>query len=167
MARTGSCARNARMRLPPVVDVSLGPSRSAGAAIGVSTLATLVVVLLLPIEPWQHGALCTAVLAWAWVAFERIAVRATPDAVVQLRLGPGLLIVVTRGDGRLVAGRVRPATSVSASLTSVVWRPDGALRSRSILVLPDMLPPDDFRRLRVMLRYARSGLEQGAPANQS
>jgi toxin CptA len=154
------------MRLPPVVHVSLGPSRSAGAAIGVATLATLVMVLLLPVDGWLHLALCAVVLAWAWVAFERIAVRATPDAVVHLRFGPDLSIVVTRGDGRLVAGRVRPATCVSAALTSIVWRPDRTMRSRSILVLPDMLPPDDFRRLRVMLRYARSGLEQGAPANQ-
>ena len=56
---------------------------------------------------------------------------------------------------------------MSAALTSIVWRPDGARWSRSILVLPDMLAPDDFRRLRVMLRYARNGLEQDAPANQS
>ena len=155
------------MRLPPVVHVSLGPSRSAGAAIGVGTLATLVVVLMLPLEPWLHGAVCAVVLAWAWVAFERIAVRSIPDAVVQLRLAPDLMIVVTRGDGRRVAGHVRSSTCVSAAVTSIVWRPDGARWSRSILVLPDMLPPDDFRRLRVMLRYARSGLEQEAPANQS
>jgi hypothetical protein len=51
----------------------------------------------------------------------------------------------------------------TAALTSIVWRPDGARWSRSILVLPDMLPPDDFRRLRVMLRYARSGLPQSSP----
>ena len=155
------------MRLPPAVHVSLGPSRTAGAAIGVATLATLVVVLLLPVAAWQHGASCAVVLAWAWVAFERIAVRATPDAVVQLRLAANLHIVVTRGDGRLVAGRVRSSTRVAAALTSVVWRPDGTRWSRSILVLPDMLPPDDFRRLRVMLRYARSGLAQEVPASQS
>ena len=155
------------MRLPPVVHVSLGPSRNAGAAIGVATLATLVVVLHLPVAPWQHGALCAVALAWAWVAFERTAVRSTPDAVLQLRLAANLLIVVTRGDGRLVAGHVRSSTCVTAPLTSIVWRPDGAWWSRSILVLPDMLPPDEFRRLRVMLRYARSGLAQSAPASQS
>jgi len=155
------------MRLPPIVHVSLGPSRSAGAAFGVATLATLVIVLLVPLDPWQHGAVCAVVLAWAWAAFQRIAVRSTPDAVVELRLAPNLLVVVTRGDGRLVAGHVRSSTCVSAALTSIVWRPDRARWSRSILVVPDMLPPDDFRRLRVMLRYARSGLEQDAPANQS
>jgi hypothetical protein len=155
------------MRLPPIVHVSLGPSRIAGAAIGAMTLATLVVVLLLPLAPWQHAVVCAIVLAWAWVAFERLAVRATPDAIVQLRLAPNLLIVVTRGDGRLVGGHVRSSTCVSAAITSIVWRPDGARWSRAILVVPDMLPADDFRRLRVLLRYARSGRTQDAPANQS
>jgi hypothetical protein len=155
------------MRLPPILHVSLGPSRLAGAAIGAMTLATLVVALQLPLPPWQHAAVCAIVLASAWVAFERLAVRATPDAIVQLRLAPNLLIVVTRGDGRMVGGHVRSSTCVSAVLTSIVWRPDGARWSRAILVVPDMLPADDFRRLRVMLRYARSGLTHEAPANQS
>ena len=155
------------MRLPPIVHVSLGPSRVAGAVIGAMTLATLVVVLQFPITPWQHAVICAIVLASAWVAFERLAVRATPDAIVQLRLAPDLLIVVTRGDGRLVGGHVRSSTCVSAAMTSIVWRPDGARWSRAILVVPDMLPADEFRRLRVMLRYARSGRTQDAPANQS
>jgi len=134
------------MRLPPILHVSLGPSRIAGAAIGTMTLATLVVVLQFPIAPWQHAVIC---------------------AIVQLRLAPDLLIVVTRGDGRLVGGHVRSSTCVSAAMTSIVWRPDGARWSRAILVVPDMLPADEFRRLRVMLRYARSGRTQDAPANQS
>jgi hypothetical protein len=62
---------------------------------------------------------------------------------------------------------VRAATYVGAWVTTIVWRPDGARWSRAILVLPDMLPAEDFRRLRVMLRYARSGDAQEAPASQA
>jgi hypothetical protein len=71
------------------------------------------------------------------------------------------------GDGRLVAGHVRAATYVGAWITTIVWRPDGSRLSRTILVLPDMLPDEDFRRLRVMLRYARSGEVQDVPASQA
>lgn len=155
------------MRIPPILYVSLGPSRLAGACIGIATLATLSLVLMLPLVPWQHAASCAVVLAWAWVAFERIAVRRTPDAVIEVRVAHDLLIVVMRRDGRLVAGRVRSSTCVSAALTSIVWRRNGAHLSRTILVLPDMLPPEDFRKLRVMLRYARSGLAQDAPASHA
>ena len=155
------------MRIPPILYVSLGPSRLAGACIGVVTLATLAIVLTFPILPWQHAALCAVVLVSAWVAFERIAARRTPDAVIEVRVAHDLLIVVMRRDGRLVAGRVRPSTCVSAALTSIVWKRSGAHLPRTILVLPDMLPAEDFRKLRVMLRYARSGLAQDAPASHA
>ena len=35
------------------------------------------------------------------------------------------------------------------------WRIRGGARAPAIVVLPDMLPADDFRRLRVVLRYGR------------
>ena len=31
--------------------------------------------------------------------------------------------------------------------------------SRSILILPDMLPADDFRRLRLLMRHSRSEVD--------
>jgi hypothetical protein len=155
------------MRLPPSVHVVLHASRIAGAAIGVAALATLVVVLILPLPAWQHAVACAIVLAWAWIAFHVVALRKGPYAVTEVRLAPDLVLVVHRGDGRLTAGHVRSSTFVAAWLTSIVWRPDGARFSRAILIVPDMLPPDDFRRLRVMLRYARSAVEQDAPVSQS
>ncbi len=70
-------------------------------------------------------------------------------------------------DGRLVAGHVRGSSRVGALVTTIVWRPDGAWRSRAILLVPDALPEDDFRRLRVLLRYARNGPAQSRPHRQS
>lgn len=155
-------------QLPPSVHVVLQPSRIAGAAVGVATLATLVMVLLVPLAGWQHAALCGLVLGWGWVGFALVALRKTRDAVTEIWLTANLLLVVRRGDGRLVAGHVRSSTYVSERLTSIVWRPDDARCSRAILIVPDMLHADDFRRLRVMLRYARSALEhEEAPLSQS
>ena len=77
------------------------------------------------------------------------------------------MLAVHRGDGRLAAGHVRRSTYVGAWMTSVVWRADGAYWSRAILIVPDMLPAEDFRRLRVMLRYARSAVAQEVPASQA
>ena len=106
-------------------------------------------------------------LGWALVSFQRQAVRRGNGVVKELRLAPDLILVVCLGDGRLIAGHVRRATYVGPWLTSIVWRPDGAWWSRSLLVVPDMLPEDDFRRLRVMLRYARSADVQRIPASHA
>jgi len=155
------------MRLPPSVHVVLGPSRIVGVGVGLAALAVLAVVFALPLPAWQQGAVTLAVLAWAARAFVVVALRRSPRAVTELRLAPDLVLVVHQRDSRLVAGHVRSATYVGAQVTGIVWRPDGAWRSRAILIVPDMLPADDFRRLRVMLRYARNAVAQGAPASQA
>jgi len=155
------------MRLPPSVHVALGPSRIVGVAVGLAALAVLAVAFALPLAAWQHGAVTLAVLVWASRTFVVVALRRSPGAVTELRLAPDLVLVVHRRDGRLVAGHVRSATYVGEMLTSIVWRPDDARHSRAILVVPDMLPADDFRRLRVMLRYARNVEAQGAPASHA
>ena len=105
--------------------------------------------------------------AWAAVAFRDVALRRSARSVVEFAVAADLVAVAYLRDGRLVAGHVRSATYVGAMLTTVVWRPDGARFSRTVLILPDMLPADDFRRLRVMLRYARSAAEQGLPASHA
>ena len=143
------------MRLPPSVHVVLGPSRIVGAGIGVAALATLAIVFLLSIDAWQQAA-----------AFRVVALRRSRFAITELRLAPDLVLVVHMGNGRLVAGHVRSATYVGAWVTTIVWRADGAYWSRAVLIVPDMLDAEDFRKLRVMLRYARSAVEQGVPASQ-
>jgi hypothetical protein len=40
---------------------------------------------------------------------------------------------------------VHSATYVDAGVTCIVSRPDGARRSRAIQLLPDPLPPENFR----------------------
>ncbi|MCC7325574.1 MAG: hypothetical protein IT521_02060 [Burkholderiales bacterium] len=155
------------MRLPPSVHVVLGSSRIVGAGVGVAALATLGVVFALPLPPWQPPALCVMVVGWALAAFRVAALRRGAFAVTELRLAPDLLLVAHMGDGRLVAGHVRSATYVGEWLTSIVWRPDGARWSRTVLIVPDMLPAEDFRRLRVMLRYARSAEAEGPPMSQA
>ena len=155
------------MRLPPSVHVVLSPSRIAGAGIGILASATIALIIAIPLEPLRQAAMIAAVVAWAGWSFHVEALRRGRYAVTEVRLAPDLILVACMGDGRLVAGHVRTSTHVGAWVTTIVWRPDGWRWSRTILVLPDMLPAEDFRRLRVMLRYARSGNTQDLPASQA
>ncbi len=155
------------MRNVPVIDVALHASPIAGVGVGIAALATLVLMLALPAPPALHALGGAGVLAWAWESFRTIAMRTGSRSVAALHLGGDRLLAVRYRDGRLVAGHVRSASYVSSALTAIVWRPDGARFSRAVLVLPDMLPPDHFRRLRILLRYARSGVAHDAPASQA
>jgi hypothetical protein len=155
------------MRMPPSVHVVLSPSPIAGAAIGVFAAATIALTVVLPLPTLLQVATVAAVVAWAAWSFHADALHRGHFAVTEVRLAPDLILVVCMGDGQLVSGHVRASTCVGAWVTTIVWRPDGWRWSRTILVLADMLPAEDFRRLRVMLRYARSGEVQDVPASQA
>lgn len=167
MATSARKSCNGAMRTPPAVHVALGPSRIAGAAIGALALATLAVLFALPLAAWQQSAATVLVAGWAWVAFRIVALRRGACAVTGLTLAHDRMVIACLGDGTLIAGHVRSATYVGALVTSVVWRPDDSRWSRAVLVLPDMLPAEDFRRLRILLRYARSDVVADAPASHA
>ena len=153
--------------MPPSVHVVLRPSRLAGTGIGVLAASTIALTLAMPLAPWLQAMLMAAAVAWAGGAFHAAALRRGRHAVTEIRVAPDLTLVACMGEGHLAAGYVRAATYVGPWMTTIVWRPDGRRVSRTILVLPDMLPAEDFRRLRVMLRYARSAEVQDVPASQA
>jgi len=155
------------MRMPPSVHVVLAPSRIAGAGIGLLAAATIALIVGRPLEWWLQALIIFAVVTWAAATFQVSALHRGRFAVTEVRVAPDLMLVACMGDGRLVAGHVRASTYVGAWITTIVWRPDRTSLSRTILVLPDMLPDEDFRRLRVMLRYARSDEVQDVPASQA
>ena len=155
------------MRLPPAVHVTLAASRCAVAwIIGVALIACMV-VLTLPIDPVLSGLAMLGIVVWAGDRIVVVAWRRGPRASVALWLTGDRMLVVRTGAGQLVAGYVRAASYVGPRITTIVWRPDGGRWSRAEWILPDMVPADDFRRLRVLLRYGRSDVAQGTPASHA
>jgi hypothetical protein len=143
------------------------PSRRAVAFIVVVALVACMVVLTLPIDPVLSGLAMLGIVVWAGDRIVVVAWRRGPRASVALWLTGDRMLVVRTGEGGLRAGHVRAASYVGARVTTIVWRPDGARWSRAEWILPDMVPADDFRRLRVLLRYGRSEVAQGTPASHA
>ena len=154
------------MDWPPPVRVVFATSRTALALIATLGFATCAVIATLPIEPAAIGLATIGVVTWAIDRIYVVALRQGPRAVRELELRGDLTVVVVNGEGAPCAGRVRNQSYVGARVTTLVWRPFGRWRSRTILVFPDMLPAQDFRRLRVLLRYGRSDVTHGRPASQ-
>jgi len=73
-------------------------------------------------------------------------------AIIGVELDADRTVRLTERTGRRIEGMVQPDSYVGALLTTLVVRPDGKRRLRTIAILPDMLPADDFRRLRLLLR---------------
>lgn len=128
------------------VEVAIGPSPFALRAIGVAALATLAVVMFVPMGAAAKLALGAWVAAIAWRSIRRV-------RVVWLRTDTSRDIEVRFADGRFALGSVVDGSFVAPWLTVIHWRPARSRWTRTILLLPDMVEEAPFRRLRVLLRW--------------
>ena len=142
--------------MTPSPPLRLAPRRSRLAAllIVVTHGATAALLAAMPLPfAWRAAGVAVVVAAGSW-AWRRCVGR---GAAAQLEVGLDRRIAVTARDGRTHAGDILADSFVGPRLTTIVWRPDRARSVHAVLVLPDVLAADDFRRLRVTLRYSRAG----------
>ena len=137
-----------------MLQVQLRVSRSAVAVVAVLGMACLAVAF------FSGGPLAARVLAATWAAclaleaVHRIALHRGRAGATRIVLRPPRDIQVLDGAGAWRAGAIADGCFVAPWLTIVRWRPAGAWIDRTIVVLPDMVSAEDFRRLRVLLRWA-------------
>jgi len=155
------------MHKPPPVRISLGPSRIACFAIAILVASTSGIAVMLPMPPIAIVATVAALTFWAGHRIWLLGLARSPRAIRELRVEGDRSVVATLVNGEVLSGRVRDASYVGAIVTTLTWRSKGALCARSVLILPDMLPAEDFRRLRVLLRHGRSDDTAGAPASHA
>ena len=142
------------MKGPAPVRVRLGRSRLGVAFVVVTYLASAALLAFAPGAAPLRAAAVVAIGAHAVRTLRSWALRTTPAAVVGIEVSADGRAVLIERDGRHCEGRVQPASYVGQWLTTLIVRPDGARVSRAIAILPDMLPADDLRQLRVLLRVA-------------
>jgi hypothetical protein len=124
------------------VEAILGRSRLAEGFVAVAAAATLALVWATPLDAGlQVGAV-------AWIGASAHAALRRLRAVRHLALARSGEVSV---DG--AGGRLRDGSFVAPWLTIVRWRPTGARLDRAVLLVPDMLGAEEFRRLRVLLRW--------------
>ena len=133
--------------------VRLAPSGAAGICIAIVGIATLVLLWATPIDPLVKS------FAAGWVgcatleACRRIALLRAWNSPLELILTPPRALQVLHPGGRSTWGELRDGSFVAPFLTVIRWRPAGARFDRTIVLLPDMVEPESFRRLRVQLRW--------------
>ena len=124
------------------VDAVRARSRRLEGFVGCTSIATGGLVAVLPIAVELQA----AALAWIGVSALVSLRRAAADRALRIDVDRSVEV-----DG--VQGTLRDGSFVAPWLVVVRWRPARAWKDRSLLVAPDMLGADDFRRLRVLLRW--------------
>lgn len=133
----------------------LRPSRIGAILLAVATIATAGMLAFLPGDRGLRAG--GVVLSGACGLF---ALRGgSPDgarsSIASVEVAVDGCAIVTERSGRRIAAVIRPESYVGAWLTTLVLRPEGARRSRAVVIWPDTMPPDEFRRLRVLLRHGQ------------
>jgi hypothetical protein len=134
--------------------VRLAPSRSARAFIALAGGATLVLLYVMPIDPLIKG---FSVL-WAGASMLHACRRIVVPRELILR-DPRAMELLEDEARPPSFGELRDGSLVAPWLTIIRWRPSGARFDRTIVILPDMLERESFRRLRVLLRWQRPGTD--------
>jgi len=147
---------NRAVKSTPVMRVTLEPSRIGAASLAVATIATAVLLALLPGEAWLRAAAVVIGGAWGLGALRHATSIGMRRTIVAIELGADRRAIMTDRSGARIQGLVQAESYVGALLTTLVLRPDGARRSRALAIWPDTMPVDEFRRLRVLLRHGEA-----------
>jgi hypothetical protein len=123
------------MKATPALCISVGPSRSASALICVAWLATAALSAWLPGTAALRGALVIGIGTHAILTMRHWATPSASRAIIEL--DSDRAVRLTERTGCRIEGMVQPY--VGALLTTLVVRPDGKRRLRTVAILPDML----------------------------
>ncbi len=146
------------------VVIAIGPSRLVATHVAVLGAVGVGCVLFSGLAAGASVGACAALVAGAVSALRREALREGRGAVCRLAVDLEGRVEAAGPNGTARTGRLAAGSFVAPWLTIVRWRPEGARFARTVLVPPDAVDPEAFRRLRVLLRWGPAGGRGGASA---
>lgn len=136
------------LRIPVVPSVQLAVALVAAHL--VAAVLLWIVPLAVPVQ-----ALLTLALVASLVHFmAHDALLRAQHSIVTLEIRDEAVSLQIR-NGDWMEGEVLGSSTVTALITIVNFRPRGQWRLRHVILVPDNVNPDDFRRLRTWLRWKR------------
>jgi toxin CptA len=134
------------------VQFQLRPSYLLAAVLCVAHGTVIAILAVLPLPPWSRLALVPLVLASAVHHVRRDALLRAASSGTALQLKGDGAVLTTRAGNELVC-KVLGDSFVTPYLTVLNLRPEGARFAHALIILPDSLETESFRRLRVRLKW--------------
>ena len=140
-------------RIPRIAPLTLRPSRRLAAILILAHVATGGLLLALSLPSWLTATVSVILLFSAVCCVRRYALLCGPGAITALAFSNREAIQLTLRDGSTHAGHVLGSSTVGTALAILNIALAGRRRPVHVLLLGDSLAAEDFRRLRVWLRW--------------
>ena len=137
----------------PLLVVHLKPSRHLAVILGIAHVAAagLLWPLALPVAVKMAGA---AVLAISLAFYLRhYALLLSPGAAVAFELSDEMACTLETRRGERIVCALLGSSFVAPYLTVLNLKPEGKFFTRSVVILADAIDAEEFRQLRVLLRW--------------
>jgi toxin CptA len=139
----------------PILEIRLRSSRMLLVVLTLAHLGASAVLLAVP-RFWWRVALGLVVLASYVHSWRRHVTMRGPGRITALRLSGAGLEILQGQEGAWLPVTVLDSSLVTPWLTVLHLKRQGRRGMLPLVLLPDMMLPEDFRRLRVWLRWGRT-----------
>lgn len=135
--------------------ITLRPSWILTAILAAAHGGAIAVVVAVGMPPWLQWIAVTAlVVNFTWDV-RRSALLRSPDAVVAIEIAADDAFSIQTRRGGWIECKVLGSTYVTAFLSILNLEAQGSGGTRRAVILPDSIDAEDFRKLRVWLRWKR------------
>lgn len=140
------------MDKPSPFHVELRPSRRLAGLLGAAHGGALLLLPTLPIAAWLALPIAVLLVTSAVLTITRHALQRGARAVTALKLTDREQLQIRAGDGAWHDGRLLGSSTVGAAIAVLNIRLDRGATTQ-VVILGDAIDANDFRRLRVWLRW--------------
>ena len=141
--------------MPARLQIAVGTSRILAVVLAVAHFAALAATLIVILPTWASILIAaTIVVSGVW-SIGRSALQRSASAIVELEVGEGGRISCRTRDGQWHESEVLFSSFISPRLTVLNLRVAGSARAKHLVIVPDNVEKDAFRRLRVLLKWSR------------
>ena len=133
--------------------ITFKPSRWLAVYLGVGHIFAIVCLFLVPLPFSLRFLLVGAVLLNLAHALSHQVWHVWPGSIISLQFEHDGMVFFECRNGKIVEAKVLASSFVAPYLTIIVLKTNKAWFARSVVLLPDMLPRELFRRLRVWLKW--------------
>lgn len=136
------------------------PSRQLAILLFIAHLASFGLLWTLTAPLWFKVIITGLLVASLIYYLRQDAFLTSSAAITAFKLTNAQKCITTTRSGAITKGSLLANTFVSPYLTVILIQSQGKWLSRSIVILPDSLDADTFRRLRVWLRWRWKAYEE-------